>query len=300
MKGLTFAVGASLVLSSFVVGTGAVSADENPAWGAASCTGTLANPGVLAGTYQDVVVKGFCVVNGGRALVTGNLTLAPGAGLNATFALNDVAGTGTSSLVVVGNIRVGKGAVLGMGCLPNFSPCTDDPAAGTGGTLTGSNRVFGNLIANQALAVIVHASQIHGNVVESGGGGGLNCGVPTTGIFSLLQSPVFSDYENNTVGGNLTVTGLKTCWFGALRNKVSGNIVDTRNTMADPDGDEVHSNVARGNISCFDNTPAVQFGDGVNAVPNKVAGNASGECGFHVLKPNPAPTGPLTPISVRG
>ena len=45
-------------------------------------------PGLLAGTYpSNVLVSGVCNVNGGPATVLGDLVIALGAGLNATFAL---------------------------------------------------------------------------------------------------------------------------------------------------------------------------------------------------------------------
>lgn len=303
MKLSTFVVGSALTLTGLVLGAGPASAHAMPA-APASCSGTLSAPGVLAGTYHgDVVIYGACQVNAGAAVVNGNLILSPGSALNATFALNDVTHSGRSSLRVRGNIQVTKDAVLAMGCLPVHSPCSDDPNAGTGGTLTGDNHVNGNLTGSAALAVIVHASEIGGNVDQNGGGGGptaMTCAVPTTGIFAQIGSPVFSDYEDNRVGGNLSVSNLRTCWFGALRDDVRGNVSDNGNKFGDPDADEVHSNIIRGNISCNANTPAVQFGDAVAGVPNKVKGTASGECSFNVLLPNPAPSGPLTPISVHG
>ncbi|MEZ0096143.1 hypothetical protein [Streptacidiphilus sp. EB129] len=309
MKRMTFAAGASLALASLIISAAPANAHTPNDHSISVCSGTLTSPGVLAGTYKgDVVVKGFCAVNGGAAVVKGDLRIAPGGGLNATFALNDVAGSGTSSLRVKGNLLVGRNAVLAMGCLPQHSPCSDDPNAGTGGTLTGVNRVDGDLIAANALAVIVHASTIHGDVTQAGGGGGLDCSVPTSGIFSLLKSPVFSDYEDNTIGGDLRITRLRTCWLGALRDNVHGDLLDVRNKMADPDADEVHSNVVHGSISCQANSPVVQFGDAANGTPNQVFDNATGECSFTTLKHNPAgdptatppiPPGPLTPISVR-
>lgn len=281
----------------------------------ATCSGTLSEPGLLSGTYaSNVVVSGLCVVDGGPTTIWGNLTLAPGSGLNATFAVNDVAGTGTTSLTVHGNILVQSGAVLGMGCEPLHSPCTDDPNAGTGGTLSGSNTVAGSIYEFSPLGVIVHASTIGGNVVELGGGGGVSCNVPTTGVFSLLESPVFSDYEDNTIGGSLAIGGLQTCWLGALRNDVKGSVLDIRNTFADPDANEVISNTIHQNMVCFGNSPAVQFGDSSlesPSTPNQVGGFAFGECSFSTEQPNPAPNepptgmapyypaGPLTPISVK-
>ena len=242
---------------------------QNPS----TCTGTLNAPGVLAGTYRSsVVVSGVCTVDGGAATILGNLTLSPGSVLNTTFALNDSpGGSGTSSLTVLGSVNVLSGAVLGMGCEANAQPCTDDPNAGTGGTLNGSNHVFGSLNAWSPLGVIVHASTINGSVNELGGGGGLSCDVPTSGIFSLLQSPVFSDYEDNSVGGNLVVSGLQTCWTGILRNVVRGSIVDAKNTFGDPDANEALSNTVQQNIWCFGNSPNVQYGDS-GGVPNQVRG----------------------------
>ncbi len=299
LKGLRLAAIMSLALSTLVIGAGAAAASEGHHRHPNTCTGTLAAPGVLAGTYRrDVVVTGVCAVNGGAAVIKGDLVLAPGSALNATFALNDVAGTGTSSLTVRGDIKVGNGATLGMGCEPSFDPCTDDPNAGSGGTLTGQNHVSGDVKASRALAVIIHASKINGDLTLSGGGGGVTCAIPTTGIFAALQSPVFSDSEDNTIGGDLKITGLRTCWMGALRNHVRGDLFDANNTMADPDAGEVLTNVVRGNIACFHNSPVVQYGDSAGS-PNQVRGHAFGECAFNVRQPNPAPSGPLEPISVK-
>ena len=304
MKVSTYLTAPALALSGLVLGAGPASAHTvipNPAH---TCSGTGSAPGVLAGTYYgDVVIKGLCAVDGGAAVVDGTLTVSPGSALNATFALNDVSHTGISSLLVRGDLRVQQGAVLAMGCLPEHSPCSDDPKAQTGGTLTGVNEVDGNLTGSQALAIIVHASRIGGSVDQFGGGGGpsaLTCKVPTSGVFAALQSPVFSDYEDDTVAGHLTVAGLQSCWFGALRDDVAGSVHVEGGKFGDPDADEVNSNVVSGSMSCFANTPAVQFGDAAAATPNKVTGDASGQCAFTVKLHNPLPSGPLTPISVRG
>ena len=226
-------------------------------------------------------------------MIKGNLILAPGAALNATFALNHVAGTGTSSLTVFGNVSAGAGAVLAMGCEPNFSPCSDDQNAATGGTLTGQNSVFGNVVASRALTVIIHASKINGNL-SCIGGGGVSCAVPTTGILAALQSPPYFDAEDNTVGGSLTFAGVQTCWLGALRNQVRGNFVSLKNTMADADAGEVLANRIGGSIACFSNSPAVQYGDSGSS-PNQVRGAAFGECAFNVRQPNPAPNPKFPP-----
>ena len=57
--------------------------------------------------------------------------------------------------------------------------------------------------------------------------------------------------------------------------------------MGDPDAMEVNKNLIAGNMTCFGNTPAVQFGDG--GTPNIVGGYGQGECGFNVVALNPAP-----------
>lgn len=278
---------------------------ENHSHETATCTGTSGAPGLLAGTYHsNVVVTGVCAVNGGRATIYGDLVLAPGAGLDATFARNDQpGGTGVSSLTVKGNVQVQKDALLAMGCEPNFSTCKDDPDQVNGGTLTGQNRVFGSVIERQPLGALVHASRIDGNVTEIGGGGGVSCDPPFPGLFAAFGSPAFSDYEDNSIGGNLVVIGLQTCWFGSLRNNVGGNIIDIKNTMADPDAGEVLQNTVHESIACIANSPAVQFGDS-GASPNVVSDHAYGECGFNVFSPDPNfpngdGTGGPQPISIK-
>jgi hypothetical protein len=109
---------------------------------------------------------------------------------------------------------------------------------------------------------------------------------------SLDNTPVYSDFEDTTVGGNLTIGGLQSCWLGTLRVHVGGSTTIVNNTMADPDAMEVGSNLISGNMTCFGNSAGgvatVQFGDG-GAAPNMVGGWASGQCGFNVQVLNPAP-----------
>jgi hypothetical protein len=267
-----------------------------------TCTGTFASPGVLAGWYGNVVVNGVCTVNGGPTVVFGDLTVSPGSTLDAAFALND-GGSGVSSLTVRGNVNVLQGASALIGCEPNHFVCQDDPNQTTG-TLTGQDRISGDVREIQPLGVVVHTTTIGGDVSEYGGGGGLTCTPPAGSVFASFGSPVYSDYEDNTIGGDLSVVGLQTCWLGSLRDTVGGSVTDINNTMADPDAGEVLQNTIGRNIVCFGNSPAVQFGDS-GATPNVVDGQAFGQCGFNVLQPNPAPTatnpaGPLTPISVKG
>lgn len=266
---------------------------------AAVCTGTFDSPGVLVGTYRsNVVVDGVCFVNGGAATILGDLTISPGSALAAIFALDDVAGNGASSLTVRGDVQVQKGGIAFLGCEPNFSPCMDDPNANTGGTLSSQVHISGDLREFQPLTVVVHASTINGDVTEIGGGGGVNCDLPP-GVLTAIGSPAYSDYEDNTIGGNLVVFGLKTCWLGSLRNVVRGSLIDVFNTMADPDAGEVLQNTIHQNVVCFGNSPSVQYGDS-GASPNVVGGRAFGECGFNVMSPDPNyGSGGPQPISVK-
>lgn len=285
------AIGTLAVLAVAVVPASATS-------GPRVCSGTFASPGVLAGTYwSNVVVRGACAVNGGPARIQGDLIVSRNSALIAAFGMNDIKGSGTSSLKVTGSVRVGRDAVAILGCEPEAFACFDDPHPNHP-TLSSSDSILRNLSVMDALGAIVHNSTIKGWVKESGGGGGVTC-TPTPGsAFEAFGSPDYSDFEDNTVGRSLLVTDVQSCWFGALRNLVRGNAVVSRNVTADPDAMEITTNVVRGNLSCYRNNPAVQFGDS-GGKPNVVYGWAAGQCGFRVRKPDPAPNGPLTHISVH-
>jgi hypothetical protein len=305
------AVPAFLVLPFTALGGTGIAAAAPAATGAAAatvCSGTSSAPGTLAGgTYTAVEVKGVCAVNGGQAVVTGNVTLDANASLLALFATNARVHGATSGLNVHGNILVGTGATLALGCDAQSQPCLDDNQEHP--TLNGPDEVGGSILATNPLGVIVHDVTIAGDARQTGGGGGAlsgpGAGCTPTGIFaSLVGSPVFSNYEDNTIGGNLWVSGLQTCWFGAFRNHVGGSISVVHNTMADPDATEVLTNQIRGNLICTGNSPAAQYGDS-EGMPNTVSGFAVGECSFSAKAPNPAPVPaspgpPPTPATLAG
>ena len=188
-----------------------------------------------------------------------------------------------------GNVKVETGATLGLGCEPDYFTCSDDPT----GTLSPEDHIGGNLVSAGALGVVLHAVLIAKNVTQTGGGGGVNCATQSTGFFSTFpyEPVVYSDYEDNTIGGNLRVSGLQSCWIGIIRNNVHGNMTDHANTFADPDANEAIQNTVGTNISCTGNTPQVQFGDS-GGIPNHVAGKATGECAFTLKSGG-------TPVSVQ-
>jgi len=291
------AVSAMLLLPFGALGVAAASAAPRAAASTFTCSGadTQAGAGTLTGgTYSSVTVNGGCLVDDGQVTVTGNLTVETSQGaLIVAFAKNDHAASGTSGLTVDGNILVDSGATLILGCEPNTGlTCIDDSSEAS------PDNVHGSVVATNPLGVVVHDSTIGGDARQSGGGGGAFSGpgadCTPTGVFNAFGphgSPAYSDYEDNTIGGNLWVTGLQTCWFGALRDKVGGSVSVINNTMADPDAGEVLTNHIQGNLVCAGNSPANQYGDS-GGKPNIVGGFAVGQCGFGVLKPNPAPVPP--------
>jgi len=282
-----------LVVPLGLVGGSSVASAAAPA--PVTCTGSVASPGTLAGgTYSSVTVSGACEVNSGQVVVTGSVTVESGAALVVAFAL-DNGGPGTSGLTVDGNIYVGSGGSLLLGCEAPAFPCVDDNQSSP--KLNSPDTVKGSVVATDPLGVIVHDSNIGADATQSGGGGGVSCGVPATGIFSVFKSPVYSDYEDNTIGGNLRVTGLSSCWLGGLRNHVGGSVTYSGNTLADPDAMETLTNQIAGNLLCSGNSPAIHFGDSGGS-PNVVGGFATGQCAFGALQPNPAPAGPPQPVSV--
>ena len=254
------------------------------------CTGGNVPPGV----YANVLVTGVCYMPAGAITVLGNVTVAPGALLD-NGSPGDPAGSQTpvaaAQLTVGGNVTVKSGGVLLLGCSPN------------GACAMGLSTVHirGNLSGFGALGVVVHNTDIGGNLTLFGGGGGTMGGVATGKCFAATPpapwsadshaavqgSPVYSDVEDSAIGGNYTVIGVSSCWLGSLRNQIGGNATFAGNKMGDPDAMEIGNNLVRGNLACFQNAPAPQFGDG--AAPDLVGRHALGQCGFDVVLHNPSP-----------
>jgi hypothetical protein len=256
----------------------AASASAAPTWSTVVCRGTATRPGQLVGTYWNVIVRGVCAVSRGPVLVQRNVWIGQGSALLAAYGLHH------SHLVVNRNIFVQPGGTLILGCEAKYFACLDDPHPKRP-SLASHSTVFGSVLGDRALGIVVHASVIEHNVSQMGGGGGTNC--KPHGIFAAVRSPVYSDYEDNFIRGSLWVRGLHSCWFGALRNFIATSSTVSSNVMADPDAMEVVSNVVLRDLVCWRNSPRVQFGDS-HGRPNRVGGHAFLQCGFHVLKPNPA------------
>jgi hypothetical protein len=295
-----------LALSGVLVTAGSASAAPPPSGhNTYYCDGS--NGGVIPpGNYGSMVITGVCYMPAGNINVWGNVTIAPGALLDAVGSGDPASSPVLPATVDIGgNVWVGSGGVFLFGCSPNIT-CTNPPAITY-------DHIRGNLTANGAEGVVVHSAAIGGNVSVVGGGGGAaaeNCSAvtqpPSTPVPpapwsedpTMLFTPVYTDFEDTTIGGNLTVNDLTSCWLGSLRNQVGGTATFVGNTMGDPDAMEVDNNLVNGNMVCFKNTPGtipgvpqstgIQFGDGGSA-PNIVGGVGLGECGFNVLSLTPAP-----------
>jgi hypothetical protein len=159
---------------------------------------------------------------------------------------------------------VGSGGTLILGCSPSFG-CAN----------TTSNTIGGDVRAFQPLGLLFHSNTVRGDISVRGGGGGVSCA--PQGVFALFGSPVFTTFEDTTLGGDYSVSGYRSCWLGFFRNNVRGDVRITNNTLADPDANEVATNTIRGDLICRGNSPAAQIGDSGGA-PNVVKGDAVGEC----------------------
>jgi hypothetical protein len=296
LRGLSCLVFAGTVIGGLLAAAPVTAAGAAVTGGTATCSGTPTAPGTLAGTFlSSVVVKGVCFVNAGRAVVNGDLTISPGSALVAAFGLNDKTGTGTSSLTVKGNILVRAGAVGLLGCNPANSPCLDDPNPNKP-TLSSHVTVGLDLRSNQALGVIVHNFSVAGDVIQTGGGGGRNC--KPQGFFKLFGSPVFSAYEVGSVGGDVRISSVHSCWMGLVEVHVGNTVVMHANLLADPDAIEILANHITGNLICRGNSMTWNSHEVGNGLfprvhqPNTVGRNRKGQC---VLSSPNKPGGPSGP-----
>ena len=210
------------------------------------CTGGSIAPGF----YDSITVTGICDVPGGLVRVRHDLTIAPFAGLNAITA---------ATVIVQGNLDVGHGGILGLGC---------SPAAGC--SFTTHDIVNGALNASQPASLIIHSAWL-GGVSSVGSGVGVNCNLDP-----IIQSPDYITFEDSYVLGDVDISGYTSCWFGFIRTHVSGSVTLTNNVLADPDAMEIVTNVIVGNLACSGNSPAPHYRDS-GGVPNVVFGARLGQ-----------------------
>ena len=285
---------AALIVPLTMSGSGSLAGAQGSPQPITCGTSGGAPQSLAGGTYSAVTVAGVCQVNQGQVTVTGNVTVQSGAALLAAFA-NNSTGPGTSGITVQGNITVASGATLLLGCEAAHFACIDDPNQ-MNPTLSASESVQGSILGTGDLGMVVHSTTVGGDVVEANAGGVTTC-VPS-GIFATFHSPVYSDYEDNTIAGNLRETGLVSCWYGAIRNTIGGSATFANNTLADGDANENLANTIGGNLLCTNNAPAVQYGDSGSS-PNIVGGFATGQCAFSVTMASPPPSGPMMPLATQ-
>jgi hypothetical protein len=291
LRSLSCIVFTSAVIGGVLAAGPVTAAGAAATGGTATCSGTPSAPGTLTGTHGAVVVNGACEVNAGPAVVNGDLTISPGSVLVAAFGLHN------SSLSVQGNIYVRAGATAVLGCNPANFPCIDDPNPNQP-TLSSHLTVGLDLRSNLALGVVVHNFTVAGDVIQTGGGGGINC--KPQGIFKLFQSPVYSTYEVGTVSGDVRISSVHSCWMGVVETHVGNTMVMYRNRLFDPDAIEILSNNITGNLICRGNSATWDNGDtGPNLFPrqpepNTVGRNRKGQCvlsspNTQTDKPGPGP-----------
>ena len=264
MRRLTL-VGAVVALLAMALPGAAIAA--NP--GAGTCSGGTMH----AGTYRNFTVTGTCTIDyGANVQINGDLTVAKGASLNdhgAELWMN-------AQMHITGNVRVGKGAVLGLGW--------NAPE----GEL-GPDTVGGNIVANQPLALQIGSVTVGGNLISNGGG------VQSTSVEDFRNFPV----KDNVIHGNLIVNGWHGGWIGLIRNHVGGNVIFSRNVSGsnsetgpgmDTDSSEVMGSdlsaiggpiipqTIGGNLICHGNIPAAQVNPLDGGADNVVGGKGIGQC----------------------
>ena len=252
MTKLTLVLGLTALLA---LGTGGLAAggQDHPV-----CSGGELAPGV----YNGLTVTGHCTIKG-EVTINDDVTVADDGYLDAAY-------SGTL-LTINGDVNVGKGAILGLGCSFGYHDCGFIPV------WLGNVTVNGNIVANQPLTMYLDFVTIHGNVVSNGGGD-----------VTLVDHPPAEDglvfpIKDNIIDGNVMVHGWQGAWFGIIRNVVAGNVqasntVGTRLGDGDlPDSTEIVTNEISGNLICKHNSPPAQIGDSGGS-PNDVGGTKIGEC----------------------
>ena len=244
------------------------SAGDASGMGDATCSGGSIAPGV----YSNLNIAGVCTVDAGSVKVKNNLTVLSGGTLIAAYGGTDKMHVG-SNLNVLGNLYVRTNGILVLGCEPVNYICFNDPDQKVGSYFT-RDTVGGDLIAEDALAVMVHLVVVGQDVTMTGGGGGVSC---SGSLPPPLSGPPYGDFEDMIIGGNLTITGWQSCWLGFVRDAIAHNVNFNNNVTADPDGNEIVTNSIRGNLNCAGNSPRPQIGDSGGSLDN-VFGHAHGQC----------------------
>lgn len=197
---------------------------------------------IPSGNYASVTVTGECFVAAGAVIsVVGNGNVAAGAVLDAQ--------SEPSTITVGRNVTGAAGSLVGLG--------VDGPAP------LSDIAVGGNISVTNAHTVLLRWVTVEGNVTLTGGGADIPWAI-----------------KNNTIGGNLTVSGQTAEWLGVLFNTIERNATLTNITVTAVGGSEavfVVRNTIGGNLTCMGLGPNVSGGFVPGSV-NVVGRNANGQC----------------------
>jgi len=163
-------------------------------------------------------------------------SLPPGTYGSITVPAGATCDLGVGPVVVLGGVVVSPGASFLLGY--------------EGGPATGT--INGGIVAIGAAQVAVHNALIHGAVSVQGGAGPFGCTAP----FAPL---CFSDLEDDTITGGVTINGYDGFWLGFIRNHVNGTVRLTNNNQQ-LDEIDVGSNVVHGSLFCSGNVPLENTG----------------------------------------
>ena len=214
---------------------------------------------IAGGVYDGLIITGECTVVAGTTVeVDGNLSLVSAATFNADS---------MSTVRVIGDIRVGKGAALWLGCSLTSVP-GDGAGAGGVSPCTGQTNdvVEGSIVADHPWALHLDGDTIWGSLISIGGGPGAK------------ETPYVSfPVENNVIRGDVSVTGWQGAWFGYIGNVSFGGVLLAGIGGANPRSTEIASNAVSDNLICLTNSPAAQIGNS-DGFANFVGGQETGQC----------------------
>ena len=220
---------------------------------------------IAAGTYKSLTVTGFCAVDSGSVTVLHDVTVTSTGGLDGTWA--------GSTLTVGHDLVVQQGGSAVLGCDPEQAPCNPAPSPPDVNPATVTDTINGNVRSTGAMYLVIHDDVIGGNVSVSGGTASYDC-----------SAFAFTDFALDSIGGNVRITGLRTCWDGLGHDSIGGNVIFDNNITlivepppVGPDGNLLGDNIIGGNLSCSGNSPTPHLSDAI-PTPNTVAGKTRGQC----------------------
>jgi hypothetical protein len=232
------------LVSSLLVGATSASASGGGNYTCSGGTLKPLHPAIIPpGTYNSITVTGKCLIPGGTVRVRGNVAIEHGA----VLVVNVPGGGGMpeddATLLVGGNVTAGQGSGFILGCAPSFG-CAN----------TTHSVIKGNLEAVGADGMLLHGDTIMGNLSVIGGGRkNYDCAPPSTGLFGAFGSPVYTTFEDGSIGGDASFSEYRSCWLGFARVTVGGNLTYNRNILGDPDAIEILASTVNGNLACWGN-----------------------------------------------